>query len=234
MTVHKKLMAARVALQGIELRKSGQNKFAGYSYFELGDFLPHIQKIFNNIGLCGVVSYNTEYATLCITDVEDGTVIVITSPMAEANLKGTHPIQNLGAVETYQRRYLWMTAMEIVEHDILDASEPMREAPKKIEPKPEPEPEKPKLKQKPLPIPPPFKNDMVQWQIKVTESTEDNWIDIVMDAAKVCLELTKSADDVKNIYQVNRALFDKLKNEYPDQHDELLDLFKKENQSFKE
>jgi len=234
MTVHKKLMAARVALQGIELRKSGQNKFAGYSYFELGDFLPHIQKIFNNIGLCGVVSYNTEYATLCITDVEDGTVIVITSPMAEANLKGTHPIQNLGAVETYQRRYLWMTAMEIVEHDILDASEPVREAPKKIEPKPEPEPEKPKLKQKPLPIPPPFKNDMVQWQIKVTESTEDNWIDIVMDAAKVCLELTKSADDVKNIYQVNRALFDKLKNEYPDQHDELLDLFKKENQSFKE
>jgi hypothetical protein len=234
MTVHKKLMAARVALQGIELKKSGQNKFAGYSYFELGDFLPHIQKIFNNIGLCGVVSYNTEYATLCITDVEDGTVIVITSPMAEANLKGTHPIQNLGAVETYQRRYLWMTAMEIVEHDILDASEPVREAPKKPEPKPEPEPEKPKFKQKPLPIPPPFKNDMVQWQIKVTESTEDNWIDIVMDAAKVCLELTKSADDVKNIYQVNRALFDKLKNEYPDQHDELLDLFKKENQSFKE
>jgi len=236
MTVHKKLMAARVALQGIELRKSGQNKFAGYSYFELGDFLPHIQKIFNNIGLCGVVSYNTEYATLCITDVEDGTVIVITSPMAEANLKGTHPIQNLGAVETYQRRYLWMTAMEIVEHDILDASEPMREAPKKIEPKPEPEPEpeKPKLKQKPLPIPPPFKNDMVQWQIKVTESTEDNWIDIVMDAAKVCLELTKSVDDVKNIYQVNRTLFDKLKNEYPDQHDELLELFKKEKQSFKE
>lgn len=129
-----------------------------------------------------------------------------------------------------------MTAMEIVEHDILDASEPMREAPKKIEPKPEPEPEpeKPKLKQKPLPIPPPFKNDMVQWQIKVTESTEDNWIDIVMDAAKVCLELTKSVDDVKNIYQVNRTLFDKLKNEYPDQHDELLELFKKEKQSFKE
>jgi hypothetical protein len=42
--------------------------------------------------------------------------------MAEANLKGTHPIQNLGAVETYQRRYLWMTAMEIVEHDALDAT----------------------------------------------------------------------------------------------------------------
>lgn len=115
MSVHKKLMAARVELQGIKLKKSGQNKFAGYSYFELGDFLPEIQNIFNKLGLCGVVSYDREIASLTITDVDDGTVIVITSPMAEANLKGTHPIQNLGAVETYQRRYLWMTAMEIVE-----------------------------------------------------------------------------------------------------------------------
>ena len=143
MSVHKKLMQARVRLQGIELKKSGQNKFAGYSYFELGDFLPAIQQIFHDVGLCGVISYNTEYAQLCITDVDDGTVIVITSPMAEANLKGTHPIQNLGAVETYQRRYLWMTAMELVEHDILDASEPKKEEPKKEEPKREIKQEEP-------------------------------------------------------------------------------------------
>ena len=40
----------------------------------------------------------------------------------EANLKGVHPIQNMGAVETYSRRYLWVTALEIVEHDALDAT----------------------------------------------------------------------------------------------------------------
>jgi hypothetical protein len=73
---------------------------------------------------------------------------------------------------------------------------------------------------------------MVQWEIKVIESTEETWIDLIMDAAKVCLEITKSAEDVQNIYRVNRTLFDKLKAEYPDQHDELLDLFKKEKQSF--
>ena len=76
MSVHKKLMQARIKLQGIELKKSGHNKFAGYHYFELGDFLPSIQTIFNELGLCGVVSYNNEFAQLCITDVEDGTVIV--------------------------------------------------------------------------------------------------------------------------------------------------------------
>ena len=125
MSVHKKLMQARIQLQGTKLTKSGKNKFAGYSYFELGDFLPTIQDIFNQIGLCGYVSFGKDLATLTITDVDGGGEITITSPMAEANLKGTHPIQNLGAVETYNRRYLWMAAMEIVEHDILDASKPL-------------------------------------------------------------------------------------------------------------
>ena len=125
--VHKKLMAARMSLQEATLKKSGHNKFAGYSYFELGDFIPTITEIFYNIGLCGVVSYDSEIASLTITDTDDGTNIVITSPMAEANLKGCHPIQNLGAVETYTRRYLWVTAMEIVEHDALDSSAPIKE-----------------------------------------------------------------------------------------------------------
>lgn len=127
MGVHKKLMTARMRLQGTELKKSGHNKFAGYQYFELGDFLPQINKIFHEEGLCGVVSYTKDYADLTITDTDDGTCIVVTSPMVEANLKGAHAIQNLGAVETYQRRYLWMTAMEIVEHDALDSSAPLKE-----------------------------------------------------------------------------------------------------------
>ena len=125
--VHKKLMAARMSLQEATLKKSGHNKFAGYNYFELGDFIPTITEIFYNIGLCGVVSYDSEIASLTITDTDDGTSLVITSPMAEANLKGCHPIQNLGAVETYTRRYLWVTAMEIVEHDALDSSAPIKE-----------------------------------------------------------------------------------------------------------
>ena len=127
MGVHKKLMEARLLLQHAPLKKSGHNKFAGYSYFELGDFLPTINSIFYKTGLCGVVSFGKELASLTITDTEDGSEIVLTSPMADANLKGCHPIQNLGAVETYTRRYLWVSAMEIVEHDALDSSAPLKE-----------------------------------------------------------------------------------------------------------
>lgn len=133
MNVYQKLQAARVKLQNTQLKKSGHNKFAGYQYFELGDFLPIVQNIFVELGLCGVVSFDKDIATLNIVDAEVGykesddgrlflpPTICFTSPMGSAALKGCHEVQNIGAVETYQRRYLWVTAMEIVEHDALDA-----------------------------------------------------------------------------------------------------------------
>ena len=127
--VYEKLQKARIKLQHTELRKSGHNKFAGYKYFELGDFLPAIQSIFFELKLCPVVSFGTELATLRIIDTENGGCVTFTSPMAEAQLKGCHPIQNLGAVETYSRRYLYVTAMEIVEHDAIDSSEPVSAKP---------------------------------------------------------------------------------------------------------
>jgi hypothetical protein len=36
-------------------------------------------------------------------------------------------VQNLGAVQTYIRRYLWVAALEIVEHDALDSSKPVED-----------------------------------------------------------------------------------------------------------
>lgn len=120
--VYQKLQTARIKLQSTKLKKSGHNKFVGYQYFELGDFLPTINQIFHELGLCSVISFTKDYAELRIIDIDTGGAITFTSPMADANLKGTHPIQNLGAVETYSRRYLYVTALEIVEHDALDAT----------------------------------------------------------------------------------------------------------------
>jgi len=122
MSVYKKLMQARITLQNTALNKSGHNKFAGYKYFELGDFIPAIQRIFNDLDLCGMISYTNDIATLTIVDTTDGSKIEITSPMSSAALKGCHEVQNLGAVQTYIRRYLWVTALEIVEHDAIDSS----------------------------------------------------------------------------------------------------------------
>ena len=134
MKVYKKLIDARNLLQATELTKSGFNKFAGYKYFDLGDFLPSIQAIFKDVGLVDVISFSADIATMTIFDVEDGSSIVFTSPMGSATLKGCHEVQNIGAVQTYQRRYLYTTALAIVESDALDATT-VKDEPKITPPK---------------------------------------------------------------------------------------------------
>lgn len=123
MNVYQKLNEARDLFHQAPLKKSGHNKFAGYSYFELGDFVVPALEIFKQVGLTSVISFKQDEAMMQIinTDKPDE-VVTITTPMSEANLKGCHPVQNLGAVQTYIRRYLWVAAMEIVEHDALDST----------------------------------------------------------------------------------------------------------------
>ena len=208
MSVYKKLQQARMLLQGTKLTKSGKNKFAGYEYFELGDFLPAIQKICHEIGLCGAVSFTEHMAYLQINDVEDGTSIMFTSPMSSAALKGCHDVQNLGAVQTYLRRYLWTNAFEIVEHDALDATTGAVEPAKKSEPKPIPLPtgeDKPK---------PPIVGAKGEWQITAPAKPEGDtkeWLDLIKSASHMLLDLTADEEDVMLIFKKNKVLFDTVK-----------------------
>jgi hypothetical protein len=125
--VYAKLQKCRVELQNMELKKSGHNKFAGYRYFELGDFLPAVNTLFDIYGLAYSLQFDREMATMFIIDVETGSSIKFTCPMEQAVLKGCMPVQNLGASITYITRYLLVMALAISEHDAVDASEPTKE-----------------------------------------------------------------------------------------------------------
>ena len=121
--IYSKMQKARCEFQEKPLKKSGHNKFAGYHYFELGDFLPTINALLDKYNLCSHINFGKDEATLTITNSENpDEEMVFTSPMSEATLKGCHAVQNLGAVQTYLRRYLWVNAFEIVESDGLDAT----------------------------------------------------------------------------------------------------------------
>jgi hypothetical protein len=123
MSIYKKLSDAREHFHDLELKKTGHNKFAGYKYFELGDFLIPALRVLKMYGVVSVISFGKEFATMRLIDIDKpDEFIEITSPMSSAALKGAHEIQNLGAVQTYLRRYLWVAALEIVEHDALDSS----------------------------------------------------------------------------------------------------------------
>lgn len=124
MNVYEKIQQVRVELQNLGLNKSGKNKFAGYTYFELSDFLPAVNQLCKDHKLMTHISFTREEATLTIINAEaPDEKVIYTSPMYEAVLKGAHPIQNAGAVITYQRRYLMMIAFEIVECDALDSTQ---------------------------------------------------------------------------------------------------------------
>jgi hypothetical protein len=205
-------MDARLALHAMPLKKSGWNDFSKYDYFELGDFLPETLKLFHASNLCGVVTFEIEMAKLTLTDLDDGTELVITSPMAEAALKGAHAIQNLGAVQTYMRRYLWVTAMEVVENDYLDKVHNKNAA--APAPKP-PKPADPPAPRSVAPRPPPtITGQEGAWQLKVTlEHGGDiqNWLGVIDDACKLALEMAQSEADVMAIFKKNKQLFDEVK-----------------------
>lgn len=137
MNVYEKLQEARVKLQSMQMKKSGKNKFANYDYFELSDFMPHVNSLFAEHKLFSAVSFIDGEATLRIVNSEKpDEVILFASPMSTADLKGCHQVQNLGAVQTYLRRYLYVLALEIVEYDALDSTQGKKEEPVKGEAKP--------------------------------------------------------------------------------------------------
>ena len=99
--VYGKLSKIRLELQNRQLKKSGQNKFAGFKYYELGDILPTINELSDKYGILNIISYSRDEAVLEIIDIENPeSKLEIKSPMSELTLKGAHPIQNLGAIES--------------------------------------------------------------------------------------------------------------------------------------
>lgn len=121
MNVFEKIAEARLKLKQAGLKQSGRNKGLNYSYFDLCDILPRTTVIERELGLLSVVSFtDTEGVLTMINTEKPEEVVVFKSPLKEAKVGSCQPVQNLGAMETYVRRYLYLLAYEIVETDALD------------------------------------------------------------------------------------------------------------------
>lgn len=122
--IYQKLQKSRVDLQRQTMKKSGENKFSHYEYFELGDFLPQVNAIEAANGITSIFNYTSEIATLTIIDTDKvESTIIFTTPVVVSELKGCMPMQSVGAMQTYARRYLYVMAFEISENDIVNNAE---------------------------------------------------------------------------------------------------------------
>ena len=122
MNVFEKLNEARLRFQNAGVSKSGHNKFAGYTYYELADILPVINKLANELKFCCIINYKQDLATLDFCDIEKDEKITFSCPMCTTTVKGATEVQCEGAVITYLKRYLYQNCFEIVEADMLDGA----------------------------------------------------------------------------------------------------------------
>jgi ERF superfamily len=213
MTVFSKLQKARLTLVQSSLKKSGKNAFAKYEYFELGDFIPTIHKIFDDIGLCGVFTFTDGQAFLTIHDTEpNGASIVFATPMVMAENSKGQAIQNLGSTHTYLRRYLWLMAMEIVEHDTVDAITDPQEQARLNASKPKPE------------LPP---------EVPVITEPDPSTVllvDSLIEFGATCSTLT----ELTSLWKANQGQIDTMKKTQKAEYNRLQSGFAKLKENFKE
>lgn len=154
LNVYQKLSLARKRFLERNVKKSGVNRQLEFQYFELQDIVPSATRIFQNLGLLGVVQFppvekNAEtglasepVATMTVlnTDRPSETIDFMVPYREVEQIKSnagksvTNPLQALGSSVTYLRRYLWMLAMDIVEQDDVDATLDQQEPQAKASP----------------------------------------------------------------------------------------------------
>ena len=126
--VYTKLLAARIKFLASNPQKSGKNMQLAFKYFELDDIVPIATKIFEDVGIVSLVSFDTDKAMMSIHDTANPSDFVLfTAPFAtlepivsNTGKKATNEMQALGSSITYMRRYLYMMALDICEPDEID------------------------------------------------------------------------------------------------------------------
>lgn len=126
MTIYEKLAEARVRFLEAGTKKSGVNPHAEFMYFELEDIVPTATRIFDDLRLLFLDTFENGNAIGTLYDLDNGGTLSIGFPMrsiAEPAKFRMNEVQGLGAEITYMRRYLYMILLDIVEADKIDAGE---------------------------------------------------------------------------------------------------------------
>ncbi len=134
-TLNQSIISIRVNLQNAKLKKSGKNKFAGFEYFELSDFLPKLNELMLEEDINDRYYIKDGYAVLELIKGDEVNSYTMPFVMFEtpANIKADkdtgeareiktmQDIQYLGALNTYYKRYLYLNAFGITDSEVIDS-----------------------------------------------------------------------------------------------------------------
>ena len=140
LTLNEKIITIRVDLQSSGIKKTGKNKYAGFDYFELSDFLPTLNELMlkyninDNFTITG--DEMTGYlATLTLISGEEKQEYSMPFKIFETpintkydektdeykTVKSMQDIQYLGALNTYYNKYLYLNAFGITDGEVIDS-----------------------------------------------------------------------------------------------------------------
>lgn len=134
--IYGKLLEARKRFLDAGIKKTGINRYAEFKYFTLDDIIPLKQEIFRDLGLADTISFGQDVASLTIVNIDNPSESVFfQSQLAPDESLIKNPIQKVGAIQTYVRRYLYLLALDIIESDGIEEStgKPENESGKKEE-----------------------------------------------------------------------------------------------------
>ena len=123
--IYSSLGKIQCELQGIELKKSGFNKFGGFKYYELEDILPTVQQLCFKHHVLLDFTFTKEEGMLNLRMWENPQEVFTSRiplpPLKEMNKK-MNIVQSLGSYVTYIKRYLLMNTFLISEKSVVDST----------------------------------------------------------------------------------------------------------------
>lgn len=122
MTIHKKIATFKKEFHTLKMEMSGLNKHSGFPFFQIQDFIKQATELLEKNGLVFKISFPENRCQGTCIDVETGEREDYFCPVADANIPKATPVQNLGGVMTYVRRYMWSLFLDLVEYDGVDAT----------------------------------------------------------------------------------------------------------------
>lgn len=125
-TLNEAIIKIKVELQEKKLKQSGKNTFAGFTYFELADFLPTLNKLMLENGVNDQIVINRDYAEMTLhkgSESQTYTIpfVLFDTPKSKNGADSMQHIQYLGALNTYYKRYLYLNAFGITDGEVIDA-----------------------------------------------------------------------------------------------------------------
>lgn len=124
--LNESIIQIRVDLQNSKIKKSGINKYAGFAYYELADFLPRLNELMLQYGINDKFTIEEDKATLTLIKGEETQSYNIPferfdTPLNKNGSPSMQDIQYLGALNTYYKRYLYLNAFGITDGEVIDS-----------------------------------------------------------------------------------------------------------------